>query len=109
METVKSKTWDSAAFFTSKKEVAAYLNACFDEYGDDPTKIAHAFGVVARARGMSTVAKKAGLTRESLYKALSADGNPEFSTILKVANALGVRLRAAEGRQLHQKAARPQA
>jgi probable addiction module antidote protein len=95
MEKVKTKKWDSAEFLTSVKEVVAYLNACFEEYGDDPAMIAHAFGVVARARGMSKVAKKAGLTRESLYKALSAEGNPEFSTILKVANALGVRLRAA--------------
>jgi probable addiction module antidote protein len=95
MDKVKTSKWDSAEFLNSEKEVTAYLNTCFEEYGDDPAMIAHAFGVVARARGMSKVAKKAGLTRESLYKALSMEGNPEFSTILKVANALGVRLRAA--------------
>ncbi|MFZ4540206.1 MAG: addiction module antidote protein [Rickettsiales bacterium] len=55
----------------------------------------HAFGVEARARGMSKVAKKAGLTREGIYRELSAEGNPEFSTILKEANELGVRLRTA--------------
>jgi probable addiction module antidote protein len=94
VEQLRTKKWDSAELLTSQTEVAAYLNACFEDYGDDPAMIAHAFGVVARARGMSKIAKKAGLTRESLYKALSAEGNPEFATILKVANALGVRLRA---------------
>ncbi len=94
MAKIKTTKWDSAELLATEKDISAYLNACFEDYADDPAMIAHAFGVVARARGMSKVAKKAGLTREGLYRALSAEGNPEFSTILKVANALGVRLRA---------------
>jgi len=92
---LKTKKWDSAEYLKTEKDIAAYLNACFEEHGDDPAFIAHAFGVVAKARGMSAVAKKAGLTREGLYKSLSEAGNPEFSTILKVTNALGMRLQVA--------------
>jgi probable addiction module antidote protein len=58
---------------------------------DDPAFIAKAIGTVARARGMSQIAKKSGLSRESLYKALSTDGNPEFGTIVRVMNALGLK------------------
>ena len=61
----------------------------------DPALIAHALGVVARAKGMSRIAQAAGLGRESLYKALSPDGNPEFATVLKVMRALGLRLKVA--------------
>jgi probable addiction module antidote protein len=73
--------------------MAAYLEAALEE--GDPTLITHTLGVIARARGMSQVARKTGLGRESLYKALSPDGNPEFSTILKVVRALGLRLHAS--------------
>ena len=68
--------------------MAAYLDAWFEEAPDDAAGIARALGQIARARGMSLVAKEAGLSRESLYKALSAEGNPSFATILKVARAL---------------------
>jgi probable addiction module antidote protein len=74
--------------------MAAYLDACLEEAGDDPAFIAHALGVIARARGMSQLARDTGLARENLYKALSSDGNPEFGTILKVIKALGLKLHA---------------
>ncbi len=74
--------------------MAAYLDAWLEEAPDDPAGIARALGAIARAKGMTQVAKDAGLSRESLYRALSADGNPSFATVLKVTKALGVQLRA---------------
>ena len=74
--------------------MAAYLDACFEEAGDNSAFISHALGVIARARGMSKLARDTGLARENLYKALSSDGNPEFATILKVIKALGLKLHA---------------
>ena len=71
--------------------MAAYLDAWLTETAEDVTGIARALGDVARAKGMSSVARDAGLSRESLYKALSESGNPSFATVLKVAKALGVR------------------
>ena len=72
--------------------MAAYLEAAFED--GDPALIAAALGDIARAKGMSQIARETGLGRESLYKALSPDGNPEFSTVLKVVRALGLRLHA---------------
>jgi probable addiction module antidote protein len=69
--------------------------AVLDEAGDDPAFIAKSLGHIARARGMSRLANDTGLSRESLYRALSGDGNPEFGTILKVIKALGLRLQIA--------------
>ena len=91
----KTKTipWDSAAYLTSDEDIANYLEAVFED--GDPALITHALGVVARAKGMSQIAQAAGLGRESLYKALSPDGNPEFATVLKVMRALGLRLKVA--------------
>ncbi len=86
------KEWDSAKHLKTEEHIAAYLEACFEEAGDDPIFIAHALGVVARARGMSDVANRTGLNRENLYRALSGDGNPEFGTILKVLSALGLQI-----------------
>ena len=83
----------TAVLLKTKKDVMAYLNAVFEE--DDPALIAHALGVVARAEGMAEIAKQAGLTRPSLYKALSENGRPEFSTVLKVLRALGLKLKIA--------------
>ncbi|MBL4808416.1 MAG: putative addiction module antidote protein, partial [Rhodobacteraceae bacterium] len=77
----------------TKEDVAAYLEAVFED--GDSTLITHALGVVARAEGMTEVAKQTGLTRASLYKALSGDGNPEFSTVLKVVQALGLKMTVA--------------
>ena len=92
----KTKTvpYDVAEHLRTPEEMAAYLDAWFEEAPDDAVGIARALGDIARARGMSQVARDAGLSRESLYKALSANGNPSFATVLKVARALGVRLHA---------------
>ena len=90
---LKTTRYDTADYLKTKKDVMAYLNAVFEE--DDPALIAHALGVVARAEGMGEIAKLAGLTRPSLYKALSEGGRPEFSTVLKVINALGLKLKIA--------------
>ncbi len=93
----KTKTvpYDVAEQLRTPEEMAAYLDAWLDEAPDDVAGIARALGDIARAKGMSQVAKDAGLSRESLYRALSADGNPSFATVLKVARALGVKLHAA--------------
>jgi probable addiction module antidote protein len=92
----KTKTvpYDLAEQLRTPEEMAAYIDAWLEEAPDDAAGIARALGDVARARGMTQVARDAGLTRESLYKALSERGNPSFATILKVARALGVRLHA---------------
>ena len=94
--TAKTKTipYDVAEQLRTPAEMAAYLDAWLEEAPDDAAGIARALGDIARAKGMTQVAKDAGLSRESLYRALSADGNPSFATVLKVARALGVRLHA---------------
>ena len=94
MGKIKLRKWDSAEHLNSDEDIALYLNACLEEAGDDPAFIAKALGNIARARGMSQLARETGLGRESLYKALSGEGNPSFATILKVINALGVKLHA---------------
>lgn len=90
----KTTPYDVAEQLRTPQEMAAYLDAWFEEAPDDATGIARALGDIARAKGMTQVAKDAGLSRESLYRALSADGNPSFATVLKVARALGVKLHA---------------
>lgn len=84
--------YDSAEYLKTDEDMQAYLDACMEEAGNDPAFIARALGVVARARGMTQLARETGLARENLYKALSGEGNPEFATILKVIHALGLRL-----------------
>lgn len=91
---LKTSPYDVAEHLRTPQEMAAYLDAWLEEAPDDVSGIARALGDIARAKGMSLVAKDAGLSRESLYRALSQDGNPSFATILKVARALGVRLHA---------------
>lgn len=91
--TQKTTLWDSAAYLASEDDINAYLEACFEEAGDDAAFIAHALGVAARARNMSQLARDSGLTREGLYKALSSGGNPSFGTVLKVADAMGYRFK----------------
>ncbi len=86
---IKTSAYDSADYLTSREAINAYLEEALES--DDPAFIAKALGTVARARGMSRIAKKSGLSRESLYKALSSDGNPEFGTIIRVMNALGLK------------------
>ena len=95
MAKIRTKRWDAAEHLKTQKDVIAYLEAALED--GDPALVSAALGDIARAKGMSEVAKKAGLGRESLYKALSAGGNPEFSTVMKVLKALGLRLHAAAG------------
>jgi probable addiction module antidote protein len=86
--------YDTAEYLKTEESMAEYLEACLDEAGDDPAFIAKALGTIARARGMTQIARDTGLSCESLYRALSGEGNPEFGTILKVVKALGLRLHA---------------
>jgi probable addiction module antidote protein len=88
----RTKKWDAAEHLKNDADMAAYLEAALEE--SDPALVAAALGDIARAKGMGGIARETGLGRESLYKALSAEGNPEFSTILKVVKALGLRLHA---------------
>ena len=84
--------WDAAEHLETEEDMAAYLEAALED--GDSSLVAAALGDIARAKGMTEIARETGLGRESLYKALSAHGNPEFSTILKVIHALGLRLHA---------------
>ena len=94
----KTKTipWDPAEHLNTEEEMAAYLEAALEE--GEPSLVAAALGDIARARGMTQLARETGLGRESLYKALSPNGNPEFSTVMKVIQALGIRLHASPGK-----------
>ena len=85
----KTSPYDSADFLDSKEAIQAYMEEALET--DDPAFIAKALGTIARARGMARIAKKAGLSRESLYKALSTEGNPEFGTVIRVMQALGLK------------------
>ena len=89
---IKTRRWDSAQHLETEEDIRLYLEACMEAVGDDPAFIVHALGVVARARNMSQLARDTGLSREGLYKALSAEGNPTFSTVAKVAKALGLQI-----------------
>ena len=91
MTTPKLSKWDSAEHLKTDEDMAAYLEACLEEAGDDAAFIAKALGNIARAKGMTQLSKDTGLGRESLYKALSGEGNPSFATILKVTHALGLK------------------
>lgn len=90
---IKTIPWDTTDYLRTDKDIAYYLEAVFED--GDPALIAHALGDVARAKGMTQIAKATGLGRESLYKALSPEGNPEFTTVLKVMRALGLKLKVA--------------
>lgn len=87
---IKTQLWDAAEHLKTEADMAAYLEAAL-EVGDSALIVA-ALGDIARAKGMSQIARQSGLGRESLYKALSPSGNPEFATILKVVDALGLKL-----------------
>lgn len=95
MAKTKTHRYDVAEHLRTPKQMALYLDACMEESEGDATFIAKALGDIARAQGMTRVAHAAGLSRESLYKALSGERSPDFSTVLKVAKALGMRLHAA--------------
>ena len=90
---LETKKWDVTEHLDTEERIALFLEAVFED--GDPATISAAIGEVARARGMTNVARDAGLSRENLYKALSESGNPEFSTILKVVKALGFNLTVA--------------
>lgn len=92
MDTLQLRKWDSAEYLKTDEDMLMYLEACMEEAGDDAAFIAKALGNIARAKGMSQLARDTGLGRESLYKALSGEGNPSFGTILKVMHALGLKL-----------------
>lgn len=87
---VKVSEWDVSEYLESEEDIAAYLNAVLDE--GDPVLLQAALGDVAKARGMTGVAREVGVGRESLYKSLSLAGNPSFQTIAKVARALGLKM-----------------
>jgi probable addiction module antidote protein len=88
----KTKAFDAAVYLDSREAIAAYLSEAFETH--DAAFITDALGTVARAQGMSALAKDTGLSRENLYKALSPDGHPEFSTVMKVLDSFGVQLHA---------------
>ena len=93
MSKAKARLWEPAEHLESEEDMAAYLEAALEE--GDASLVAAALGDIAKAKGMSQLARDTGLGRESLYKALSPAGNPEFATILRVVAALGLRLHAA--------------
>lgn len=93
MAKTTTSIWDPADHLRTEEDMVAYLEAALEEA--DPALFAAALGDIARAKGMTNIAREAGLGRESLYKALSPGGNPEFATILKVVAALGLQLHAA--------------
>ncbi len=88
----KTRLWDAAEHLKTREDMAAYMAGAFDD--GDVALIAAALGDIARAQGMTQIAKKTGLGRESLYKALSKEGNPELATVLKVCDAVGLKLKA---------------
>lgn len=90
MAKLQTYAWDASDHLETKEDIVAYLEAALED--GDPGLVTAALGDVARSRGMTTIARETGLGRESLYKALSTEGNPEFSTVIKVLQALGLRL-----------------
>jgi probable addiction module antidote protein len=94
MAMTKTSRYDVAEHLRTPEEMAAYLEACLEEADGDAAFVAKALGDIARAKGMTEVARDAGLSRESLYKALSGERSPNFETILKVVGALGIKLHA---------------
>ncbi|MHB8090622.1 MAG: addiction module antidote protein [Syntrophales bacterium] len=92
MTKTKTRPWDAAEHLETAEDMAAYLEAALEQ--GDPALVVAAMGDIARAKGITQIARETGLGRESLYKALSPEGNPEFATVLKVVRALGLRLHA---------------
>ena len=89
---MKTTVFDEADYLKTEEDIAAYVTEALAT--GDTAVIAHALGVIARTRGMSRIASETGLSRESLYRALSAEGNPEFTTVLRIMEAVGLRLTA---------------
>lgn len=94
--TTETLPFDSARHLETEEDIAFYLQAVLEE--NDPALLCHALGQVARAKGMTQLARDTGLTREALHRALSTDGNPEMATVMKVLKALGLRLSAEPAR-----------
>jgi probable addiction module antidote protein len=92
MSTMKFRKWNVVEYLKTEEDMVLYFDACLEE--GDPALITAALGDIARAKGMSQVARDTGISREGLYKALSGEGNPEFATVLKVMKALGLKLHA---------------
>lgn len=92
-ENIETYVWDVVDHLKTEEDMIAYLDAALED--GDPSLIVAALGDIARAKGMTQVAREAGLGRESLYKALSLSGNPEFASVLKVLSALGLRFHVA--------------
>jgi probable addiction module antidote protein len=92
MAKTKTRIYDAAEYLETPEDMAAYLEAALED--GEPAVVVKALGAIARARGMSQIARDTGLGRESLYKALSSEGNPGFATVLKVVRALGIKLHA---------------
>lgn len=92
MATELYRTFDPAAYLHDMDDVAGYLQVALEESAQDPTAVPRALGVIARSGTMSELARRAGMSRDGLYKALSDQGNPTWSTVLKVCDALGLRL-----------------
>lgn len=90
MEKVTTIPWKSRDHLETPEDIAVYLEAVFED--GDPELIGYALGIVARSKGMTEIARRSGLGRQSLYKALSPEGRPEFATVLKVLRALGLKL-----------------
>ncbi len=87
---IRTREFDPARYLDNEDAIAAYVSDATES--GNPQELAHALGVVARARGISDLSRRTGFTRQTLYKALSGEGNPELETIAKVADALGFRL-----------------
>lgn len=102
---IEFSPYDTAEFLHTPEDISDYLEAVFENYGDDSRAIIRALGTVARAKGMQKIAEKTGLQRQGLYKSLSEEGNPSFDTILKVMNAVGVELRPKAVSRKRRKAA----
>ncbi|MCW5735072.1 MAG: putative addiction module antidote protein [Enhydrobacter sp.] len=98
MSKTKLRKFDPANYLKTEKDMALYLDACFREGGDDPAFVTAALGDIARARGMSNLAGKTGMTRAGLYKALGKDGNPSFGAVLKIVRAMGLELHVSPQR-----------
>ncbi|MCX5810000.1 MAG: putative addiction module antidote protein [Proteobacteria bacterium] len=93
---IKTIPWDAAEYLKTEEDMANYLEAVLED--SDPALLSAALGDIARAKGMTQIARETGLGRESLYKALSSDGNPAFSTVLKVVKALGLKFHVVASR-----------
>lgn len=91
MNKLETYPWDAAEHLETQEDIAAYLEAALED--GDPALVLAVLGDIARSKGMTQISRETGLGRESLYKALSSEGNPEFVTVLKVLQAIGLRLR----------------